>query len=79
MLLESKLGYLYTDFDSNSDVMPFSDHLFTKMALKSNSKVLVTTSANGSVNILVNAEWRIQDSGDFFLKIIYKKKHHKVN
>jgi factor associated with neutral sphingomyelinase activation len=56
MLLESKLGYLYTDFDSNSDVMPFSDHLFTKMALKSNSKVLVTTSANGSVNILVNAE-----------------------
>lgn len=54
MLLETKLGYLYTDFDNNLDVIPFNDHLFTKMALKSDSKTLITTSANGSITILVN-------------------------
>jgi len=54
MLLETKLGSLYGEFDNNSDVMPINDHLFTKMALKSDSKTLITTSANGSVNILIN-------------------------
>jgi hypothetical protein len=29
------------------------------MALKSDSKTLITTSANGSVNILINTQWSI--------------------
>ena len=54
MLLETKSGYLFTDFDQQHDLLPFPDHQFTRLALKSDSKTLITTSANGSVNVLTN-------------------------
>ncbi|CAD8114000.1 unnamed protein product [Paramecium primaurelia] len=50
MLLESKLGHLFTDYQTQPDLMVNQDQQFTKMSLQ--DKALVLASQNGSVNIL---------------------------
>ncbi|CAK91037.1 unnamed protein product (macronuclear) [Paramecium tetraurelia] len=50
MVLESKLGYLFTDFSGQADLIGNQDQQFTKMILR--NKTLILTSQNGSLNVL---------------------------